>query len=336
MAGSCPAHARNHPVRYRAVAGFIVASAAFATIFVALSLSAFHAPAPHDLPVGIVGSSAATGRIANALDRAAPGGFQFRHYPSQASARTGIADREVDGALIASGAHLRLMVAQAGGTGPAQALIRSFGAVAARSRRDLVVTDVAPPLAGDTEALSPFFVVLGVLFPSLGAGSASALVFRRSRRAWCVAAPVAVAIVVGAVAAAVADGVAGLGNYAAIASVITLFSVAVAAPTAALVRIRPPLAAVAITAFLLFGIPASGGPANLASFGPGFLRVLSPALPLGVAAGAVRNIVYFAGHGTTLRIVVLATWAMAGLAGLALVTRDGPAQAMPMRAELPA
>ena len=38
--------------RYRALAGFILASAAFAAIFVALTLSAFHAPRPHDLPVG--------------------------------------------------------------------------------------------------------------------------------------------------------------------------------------------------------------------------------------------------------------------------------------------
>ena len=36
--------------RYRALAGFIVASAGFVAVFVALTLSAFHKPTPHDLP----------------------------------------------------------------------------------------------------------------------------------------------------------------------------------------------------------------------------------------------------------------------------------------------
>ena len=86
----------------------------------------------------------------------------------------------------------------------------------------------------------------------------------------------AVAVVIGLVAAAIADGIAGLGNYAAIAGIVALFSLAVAAPTALLARIWPPLVALAVLAFIVFGIPASGGPANLASFTPGFLRVLGP------------------------------------------------------------
>lgn len=82
------------------------------------------------------------------------------------------------------------------------------------------MSDVVPPRAGDAQALSSWFVVLSVLIPSVAAGSASAMAFRRGRRAWPVAAPVAAAIVSGAVAAAIADGIAGLGNYAAIAGIV--------------------------------------------------------------------------------------------------------------------
>ena len=67
--------------QYRALAGFIVASAVFVAVFVALTLSAFHKPTPHDLPVGIVGSAVATSRAEHALDSAAPGDFRFRSYP---------------------------------------------------------------------------------------------------------------------------------------------------------------------------------------------------------------------------------------------------------------
>ena len=175
--------------------------------------------------------------------------------------------------------------------------------------------------------------MLSVLIPSVAAGAASAVAFRRARRGWSVAAPVAAAIVIGLVAAAVTDGIAGLGHYAAIAGVVALFSLAVAAPTAALARIRPPMVALAVLAFIVFGIPASGGPANLASFTPGFLRVLSHVLPLGIAASAIRNVVYFGGHATGPYLWTLAGWALAGLAGLIAITalrRPGPALTEPI------
>lgn len=333
-----PHHARGNSARYRALAGFIVASAAFAAIFVALTVSAFHQPRPHDVPVGMVGSAAITGRIEHALDRAAPGAYSFRGYQDAASAVTGIAHREVDGALIASGQNPRLLVTQAGGTGPAQALIGTFGTVAARSGSHLIVSDVVPPRPSDSQALSSWFILLGVLIPSLAAGSASAIAFRA--RPWLsVTALVAAAVVIGLVCAAIGDGLAGLGNYAAIAGIVALFSLAVAACTTALARIWPPLTAVAVLAFIVFGIPASGGPANLASFLPGFLRVLNPALPLGVAASAVRNVVYFGSHDTAPRVWTLAAWALAGVAGLLLLTalrRPAPALTEPAPPLVPA
>jgi len=319
---------RRFPARYRALAGFIVASAAFVAIFVAVTLSAFHKPTPHDLPVGIVGSAAVTAQVEHGLDSAAPGAFSFRSYPSGASATTGIAQREINGALVASGANLRLLVTQAGGTGPEQALIGAFTAAAARTGRPLVVSDVVPPRATDTQALSSWFLVLSVLIPSLAAGSASALALRRAPRAWSYAVPVAGAVVAGLAATAIADAIAGLGNYAAIAGIVALLSLAVAAPTALLARIRPPLVALAVLAFIVFGIPSSGGPANLANFIPGFLRALNPVLPLGLAASAIRNVVYFGGHATTPQIWTLAAWALAGVVGLVSITalrRPSPA-----------
>jgi nucleotide-binding universal stress UspA family protein len=320
VAARRPEHARRHPAWYRAVAGFIVASAAFAAIFVALTLSAFHKPTPHDVPFGIVGPAAVTSQVEHAVDGAVPGGYSFRSYPTEASAVTGIAQRQVDGALVASGENLRLLVTQAGGTGPEQALIGTFTAVATKSGQHLVVSDVVPPRASDTQALSSFFVVLSVLIPSLAAGSASAMAFRRARRAVAVAAPAAVAVVIGVIAAGIADGIAGLGNYAAIAGIVALFSFAVSAPTAVLARIWPPLTAVAVLAFIVFGIPVSGGPANLASFTPGFLRALYHVLPLGIAANTIRDVVYFGGHATTEYLWTLAGWALAGVVGLILVT----------------
>ena len=319
-------HSGRLPIPYRALAGFIVACAAFAAVFVALAVGAYHAPRPHDLPVGIVGSATVTGGVEHALDTALPGAIGWHSYPSAADARTGIMQREVDGALVASSPTLRGLIATGGGSAPANFLTQAFGTVAAKTGHPLVVTDVVPPLPGDTQALSTFFLLLASLIPSVAAGSGTALAFRKARPALGIAAPVAVAVAIGLVSAAVADGIAGLGHYPAVAGVTALFSLAVAAPTAVLARIKPPLVAVAVLLFIVAGIPDSGGPANLTSFSPAGFRALDSVLPLGLAASVMRNVVYFGGHSTALHLWVLAAWAVAGLAGLAvLTTRRRPA-----------
>jgi uncharacterized membrane protein YhaH (DUF805 family) len=130
---------------------------------------------------------------------------------------------------------------------------------------------------------------------------------------------VTVAAIAGLAAAAVGDAISGLGHYWAIAGIVALFSLAVSAPTAALGQIRPHLAALSVLAFLVFGIPASGGPANLAAFGPGFLRSLTSALPLGVAANAVRDAEYFHAAHTAGHLWVLTAYAVGGAALLCLL-----------------
>jgi nucleotide-binding universal stress UspA family protein len=328
-----PGHARKNPARYRALALFVLVSAAFAAIFVTLALNGFHQPTPHGVPVGIAGPSAVTSQVEHALDHAAPGGFSFTSYPSEASAVTGIAHRQVDGALVASGAGLKLLVTQAGGSAPEQALIGTFTAVAAKSGHQLTVSDVIPGRPGDSQGLSSFFMALSVLIPSLAAGSASAMVFRRARRSWAVGAPAAAAIVIGLAVAGIADGIDGLGNYPALAGILTLFSLAISAPTALLARIKPPLTALAVLGFLVLGLPVSGGPAVMASFAAGFLHPLFPVLPLGITAATVRSVIYFGGHGITSYLWTLAGWAVAGGVGLVLITalrRQAPAPELAM------
>lgn len=304
---------------HRGLAALAAGQVVFAAVFVFLLLSAFHQPTPHALPVGVVASPAVTRQLQVALDAHEPGGFDLRSYPDAARARLGVIDGHIDGALVVAPGSLRLLTAGAGGIGPVQALTGAFDAVAARTGQHLLVVDVVPPLPGDSEAFSAFFVILGVLFPSLVTGIASSLLLRRSPPAWRVGMLVAVAAVIGLIAAGIADGVAGFGDYLAIAGIVGLFSLAISAPTAALARIKPVAAVVAFLVFVVCGIPASGGPGALATFAPGFVRVLDPALPLGVAVAALRSTVYFHGHDASGQLGVLAVWAAAGFAALILL-----------------
>jgi hypothetical protein len=302
--------------RLRIPLGLVAINVTFAAMFTALALSAFHEPTPHAVPVGIIAPARVAAQVRGALEGRAPGGFDLRAYPGEPQARAGIADRQVDGAVIATSRAVTLLVAPAGGSAPAQLLTTTFSGLATRTRRQFAVLDAVPPHHDDSLALSPFFTVLCVLFPSLAIGAASAHLFREHRTAWRIAVPALAAMAIGLTAAAVADGVSGSGHYLSIAGIVALFSLAISAPTAALGRLRLPLIGLAIVTFLIFGIPASGGPSDLGAFGPGFLRALDSALPLGIAADAVRNTVYFHGHDIAGNLWVLSAWAAAGIGAL--------------------
>ncbi|HTU96704.1 MAG TPA: hypothetical protein VMF14_12745 [Solirubrobacteraceae bacterium] len=291
----------------------VAINVAFAAAFMGTALSAFHAPTPHAVPVGIVAAARVDTEVGGALAARAPGGFDLHAYPSRAQATAAIDARRMDGALIASPRGMTLLVAQAGGTAPAQLLTNTFTTVAAKRGQQLQVTDVVPPLPNDSLALSSFFTVLCVLFPSLATGAATAHLFRRHRTAWRIAVPTVAAVAIGLSAAAVASAITGFHDYLPVAGIVALFSLAISAPTAALGRIRLPLIALAVITFLIVGLPVSGGPSGLGSFGPGFLRALDSVLPLGVAADAVRNTIYFHASDTTGYLWVLGGWAAAGV-----------------------
>jgi hypothetical protein len=302
--------------RLRLPLGLVAINVAFAAAFMTTALSAFHAPTPHAVPVGIVAPAPVRQQVRGALDARVPGGFHLLTYATERRARQGIDRREVDGALVAAPEGMTLLVARAGGSAPAQLLTTTFTGLAARTGRPLNVVDAVPPLKDDSLALSSFFTILCVLFPSLAIGAATAHLFRRHRTAWRIAVPVIAAVAIGLAATAVAVGVTGFGDYASVAGIVALFSLAISAPTAALGRIKLPLIALAVIAFLIVGIPVSGGPSNLGPFGPGFLRALDPLLPLGIAADAVRNTVYFHGNDTAGYLWALGGWAAAGIAVL--------------------
>jgi hypothetical protein len=305
--------------RYRVHLALVAGNAAFAAIFVAIALSGFHQPRPHGVPVGIVAPAPVVRTVQHELGHHIRGGFDLRSLANERQARLAIERRVVDGAVIVSPRGATLLTAEAGGTAPTQAITQAFTAVAAKTGRPLSTTDVVPPLPGDSQALSSFFLILCVLFPSLATGLATGHALRRASPASRIAVLLSVAAVAGLAAAAIGDGISGLGHYWSIAGIVALFSLAISAPTAAVGQIRPHLAALCILAFLIVGIPVSGGPPDLAAFGPSFLRSLHSGLPLGVAADTVRNTVYFNANDTTGHVWVLAAYAVGGLVAFGLL-----------------
>jgi hypothetical protein len=71
--------------------------------------------------------------------------------------------------------------------------------------------------------------------------------------------------------------------------------------------------AIGAVMFLVIGNPASGG-SSAPELLPGFWRDLSQLLPPGAATTAMRDVVYFHGHGMTNALLVLCLWAVLGAA----------------------
>src|SRR6266508_1161781 len=124
---------------------------------------AIQSPAPHDIPVGIVGAP----QLAEQLAANAPGAFDFTNYDSEAAARAAIDSRDIDGAVVVGPGGPKLIIAGAAGDGVNGVITGVFTNVFKQQGQALAVETVHPFAAGDPHGLILFFVVLAVLVSTL-------------------------------------------------------------------------------------------------------------------------------------------------------------------------
>lgn len=290
----------------------------FGLCMVGSLLAAFHRPVPHALPVAVVAPAGVTATIVSTLEARRPGAFRVDRYPTGSAARAAVTDGSHHGAFVVGPHGTELMVAGAGGSAPVNLLTRTFTPVSAAERLPLRVIDVVPPADGDRQGLSAFFVALGLVFSSVVFGGVGVLVGRGARVRVQALTLVGFALVIGAGAAFLADGVLGAltGHYPLLAGLLALFSLAILAPTAALTRISAPAFALAALTFVALEVPATGGPAGLAPFLPSFFRSLAPILPMSEVISGITGAHYYGGAGVSRAVLVLAAWSVTGLAVL--------------------
>jgi hypothetical protein len=294
-----------------------------------LYTAAYQDPKPHDVPLGVVGPPARSAELQVALDRAAPGGFDVRPYADEASARLDLLDTAVQGVLLTKGHGLRALVTGAYGKAPTDAVRVAFEKVAAASRSPLAVQDVAPLPANDSRGLSSVFVVFGLLTPALSFGALLAVLGTglAARARWL--GLIGFAATGGMLSALTADGLVGAlsGAFWPLAGVTALVILGVSGAVHGLVRsLGLPGLLLAVLGFLVLGQASSGG-AVTPLLVPDALGAVSGWLPPGAGVAAVRNVVYFDGAAIAGPLVLLAGWAVAGLA-LDLVGRGHPGWAV--------
>jgi hypothetical protein len=277
------------------------------------NVAANHSPKPHHVPVGVIGTPPVVRTVAGALGQRPPGAYQIHAYGSLAAARTAILDRTVYGAFQ-PGRPALLLVADAASPSIAAILQQTFAAAANAEGTTLVVRDLVPLPSSDSRGATAFSMILSLIIAGIMGSAVIYLLGRHRPQPERVAAMVALGVGAGLVAAVVTNVVIGAfpGHFLAVWGVATLFYLALALPIAAFqVLVGAGGVAVGAVMFLVIGNPASGG-SSAPELLPGFWRALSQLLPPGAATTAMRDVVYFHGHGMTHALLVLSVWAVLG------------------------
>jgi hypothetical protein len=278
-------------------------------------------PRPHDIPVALSAPAPLVQQLTGGFATAAPGAFTFTTVESEASARAVIDARDVVAALVVGPNGPRLIVAGAAGDAVTGGVTAAFTAVFGAQNTPLAVEVIHPFQSGDAHGIALFFLVLAILISTTIATAMLAVrghELSEMTQLGVVIGYAALAGVCGALATAwLVDGYGDrLWQVMALAG---LLSLAVGAVTVACARALGP-AGVALSALIvvLLGLVSSGGPLG-SELLPDAYRALAPWMPAGQTYSALRGALYFDGAGVSGAVVVIAGWAILGLAAL-LVT----------------
>jgi hypothetical protein len=294
--------------------------------FVLSYVGAFHAPTPHDIPLAVVapaGAPAGTAQsVAKSLEGVAGDPLALQVADTEDAARRLLADRQVDGVLLlGTSTEDTLLVAGAEGGAVSSTLTEVLSQVDAAQQRTLTTTDAIPADAGDARGLSAFYlaigwVVGGYLVASIIGVSSGSRPSTRARGVVRLGSLAVYAVVSGVGGALITGPVLGVfdGHLLTLSAFGALLVFAVGAFTMGL-QVWTGLVGIglAILIFVILGNPSAGG-AYPAPLLPPFWAAIGPWLPPGAGTSAVRGIVYFHGAGVGWACLVLAAYAVVGLA----------------------
>jgi len=274
-------------------------------VVVAAILTMFAWPAakvgPRDLPVGVAGPAAMEQRLD---DR-----FDVHRYASESAARAAIEDREVYGAFVATPSGPTVLVASAASPAVAQAL--THAATEAGAEVEDVVAS-SPSGGALASSLLPL-VLAGLLTGALAAGITAS----PGRRATLV---LGGSLLAGLTATGIVQGWLDVveGDWVANAAGLSLLVLAIAAITTGLEALMGK-AGILVAALTMVFV---GNPFSAVATGPEMLPapagVIGQLLPPGAGGNLLRSTGFFDGAGAGEHVAVLAAWALAGFAALAV------------------
>ncbi|TMQ99179.1 ABC transporter permease [Actinomadura soli] len=297
----------------------MVAVSLIGLVFAGSFLGALHHLEPHDVPVAVVAPEPAVGRLGAMMDQKAEGAFDLAAYGDEREARNALLEREVDAVFVpgqGGGQGSTLILAGANGKIEQAALSTAFHGVGQATGQPVTVEDVRPLPADDNNGVSAIFFVITTVIPAVILAVMLAVAVPKAGAVRRLALLAAGSVALGGVNSWVAAGLTGAlaGAPLELWGLGSLLVFAVSSFAAGALRVAGP-PALALTALVLIpiGVPASGGPIG-PQFIPQWFAAIGDWLPVAAAIDAVRNTVYFDGNAIGSPLLVLAVWAVAGIA----------------------
>ena len=303
-------------------------------LLIALGVLAFAWPAariaPHNLPVGIVGTSPGSEGVIAAMTHAEPGGFSFQLYADQAAALSAIKSRDIYGAFAVGSSQVTVLEASAASPtvaqlldGVGQQLAQYTNQQAAASGEYWVHVHVAQEDVVAISPSDPHGLVLGlVLLPMTISGIIMAagigLLFRM-RPAWRqITALTVVSATAGLGAYVVAQGYLGALPHEHWASwgALSLSVFTIGATAAGLVALIGPVGLVLSAALMIFIGNAFSANTSAPQLLPSAVDHIGQWFPPGAAINLLRSTAYFRSNGASGHLCVLITWSMLGMAAI--------------------
>jgi hypothetical protein len=271
--------------------------------------------------VGVVAPAGRAAAVAARLDGLDGSPLAAETLPDEEAARARLEQGSLAAAVVVdpAGTQDRLLVATARGATLTTAVEQIAQQVEAQQGRTLTSTDVVPLQDGDARGLTGFYLTIGwlvggYLVASLLGVAKGARPANPRRAAIRLGAMVPYAVVSGLTGALVVDQWLGAltGHFWPVAGVGTLLVLAGATVTMALQVLFGTVGiGLTVLLFVVLGNPSAGG-AYQSELLPGLWRGIGQALPNGAGTTALREIVYFGGHGAAGPVWLIAAYAAAG------------------------
>jgi hypothetical protein len=285
---------------------------------------------PSQLPVGIVGSTAAVATWDDALEQASPGGYDLSTYASEEELVEAIESREIVGGIAVADDEVRVSVASAGSAVISGTISTTAQAIASASGLPVAIADVVPLPAVDPTGIG----IGGLAFPLVFGGIVPAVAFRsvfRRSLGWAIAGISLFSVVGGVLVASVLHLLFGSIDGSAfwpVAAAMTLGIAGLAIPLAGLKEAVGGAGFTIGAATMMFLGNPFAGISTSAAWLPDALGVFGQLLPPGAAGTLVRAAAYFDWAGGAGAALTLGIWVAAGVALLIVGAKRNRAKAI--------
>jgi hypothetical protein len=279
---------------------------------VALVLTLFAWPSarlePRDLPIGVAGTAPAAAAIEKRLAKQ-DGAFNLHRYGDEAKAREAIEDRDVYGAFVATPSGPKVLTASAASPAVAQLLTHGASDVGAATHD---VVEAGPHATALGSSVLPL-VIAGILTGISGALMSSSALGRAGR-------VLLASVLTGVLAAVIVQTWLEVveGDWVANAAVLSLTVLAIGAALTGLYAVAG-RAGLLIGALLMIFV---GNPFSAVGSAPELLPqpvgAIGQLMPPGAGGNLLRSTGFFDGAGAGTHLMVLAAWALTGLALIAV------------------